>query len=159
MLGFDSSPPKKLQTGNRNHKMKYLVTFFLCAGVCLAQKSITPERAEKLKTVRSLFVEGNNDAAVKIREEIEKGKTCFILSLKQSDADATFAITSDSQLQADLLPVRDAIVSGNLTNQTGELLWSNSKRFDGAPFMNAGKTAGKELILMLKRQVCEGKKK
>ena len=134
--------------------MKYLA-FLLCAVVCFAQSTVTPERAEKLKTVHSIFVDGNNVGAIKIREEIEKGKTCFTLASKASEADAVFAIIADSQTANGIMFSRDYIVSGNLTDKAGELLWSGSERFQDAPFMNGGKTAGKILIGDLRRQVCK----
>ena len=135
--------------------MKALLIVILLCGASTAQTSITPERLEKLQAVHSIFVQGNNQGAEKIREEMEKGKTCFTSVLKASDADAVLDVNSDSVMQSGLLGIRDYIISGNLTNTQGELLWAKSVRFSDAPFSNGGKTAGKILLAYLKKQVCK----
>ena len=108
--------------------MKALLIVILLCGASTAQTSITPERLEKLQAVHSIFVQGNNQGAEKIREEMEKGKTCFTSVLKASDADAVLDVNSDSVMQSGLLGIRDYIISGNLTNTQGELLWAKSVR-------------------------------
>jgi hypothetical protein len=134
--------------------MKRSIVLMLACGACFAQST---DRTVKLKAVHTIFISGNNQAAEKMRDELEKGKTCFALSLKAASSDATLDVASDSQLGGGSLGVRDWVVSGNLTNADGELLWSRSMRFSDAPFSNGGKTAGKALLNELSRQVCAKK--
>jgi hypothetical protein len=138
--------------------MKHFGALLLCCcAACFAQSDLNAERAQKLREVHSVFVDGNNVGALKVREEIEKGKTCLALVLKPSDADAIVAVGTESQMQDHFLGVRDYVVSGTLTNKAGELLWASEVRFSDAPFSNGGKEAGKILVKILKRQACDGK--
>lgn len=134
--------------------MKHAFVVILLAAASYAQSA---ERTEKLKAIHSVFISGNNQAAEKMRDELEKGKSCLSLSLKPKEADATLDVASDSQIGGGSLGVRDWVISGNLSNADGELLWSRSMRFSDAPFTNGGKAAGKALINELAKQVC-GKK-
>ena len=132
-----------------------------CSPFCMAQSDIRADhqhRLEKLQSVHSIFVAGNNQAAQRIREELEKGKTCFSPALRGADADAVLDVNADgvhTRSNAVLADIREWIVSGNLTNATGELLWSDSVHFGDAPFMSGAKTAAKHLLGDLRRQVCK----
>jgi len=139
--------------------MKYLIALLLCSVPCIAQTDLKTERLQKIQAVHTIFVDGNNVGALKAREQIEKGKTCFTLALKAADADAVFAVGTDSQMEDARWGIRDYIVTGTLTNKDGELLWSQNSRFGDAPFSNGGKEAAKILVHMLKREACEGKRR
>jgi hypothetical protein len=68
---------------------------------------------------KSIFVEGNNQAAQKIRSFIsDDKKTCFVLAPKQADADATLAVSDEPLSRA------SHRVSGTLTLKSGDLVWS-----------------------------------
>ena len=117
-----------------------------------------PQSDPRLKEVRSIFVAGNNQAAEKAREEMrndaDRGKSCFSLATNPKDADAVLELGTDTARDSELLGTRAWIVSGTLTLKSGDLIWSHSERFSDAPFMSGGKTAGKLVYLDLRHEAC-----
>jgi len=134
--------------------MKTLAVVLVLVAFAFARSK--PQSDPRLKDVHSIFVAGNNQAAEQVRDEIQKGKSCFSLASNPKDADAVFEMGSDSARNGALMDTRDWIVSATLTLKSGDLIWSNSERFSDAPFMSGGKTAGKLLYKELKRDACEG---
>lgn len=104
---------------------------------------------ERLKSVSSIFVSGNNQAAEGARQAIKNGKTCFVLADKAVGADATLEIANENQSMGGhigALGGRSSVVSGTLTLSTGELVWSRSEQASDAPMMSGAKTAGNLLV-------------
>jgi len=130
-------------------KRKLLI---LCALVSIASAQ---SKQERFKAIHMIFVEGNNVGAEGLRDELEKGKSCFQLATNKSDADAVLEVKTDSAMTTGGLGVRDYVVSGNLTDKQGNLLWSRSMRGEDSPFSNGGKQNGKYLLKMLTREACK----
>jgi hypothetical protein len=104
---------------------------------------------ERLKSLASIFLTGNNQAAEGARQTLQDGKTCLSLVTKAIDGDGVLDVTADAQTQggpAGGMGGRAWIASGTLTLKSGDLVWSRSVRFSDAPFMSGGKTAGSLLI-------------
>lgn len=116
----------------------------------IAALSFCADRADpRLKSVGSVFVKGNNQAAERARESLRQGKTCFTLAGKAEDADAIMEIATETQSQGGVfgsMGARAWIASATLTLKSGDLVWSRSERFSDAPFMSGGKTAGDLLL-------------
>jgi hypothetical protein len=101
---------------------------------------------------KTVFVKGNNEAAEKIRSLIrEDKKACFVLALKEADANATLAVNDQSAIETGGLNTRNDRVTGTLTVKTGELVWSATDHFSDAPLMSGVKTAAKLLYGRMQR--------
>ena len=106
--------------------MKAFIAAIFMIGICLAQAQTKDDRTEKLRSIRLVFVDGNNQAASHIRKELkkEKQKGCLREALKAEYADAVLE------------------------------LWSESERLEDEPLSSGGKTAAKVLLGHLQEQVC-----
>ena len=127
----------------------FLVGLFSITALLSAEK---PDG--RLKTVNSVFVSGNNQAAEKARELLRSGKTCLALADKAGDADAVMEIRAEGQTQGGnfgMLGGRNWIASATLTLSSGALIWSHSERFMDAPLKSGGKAAGALLVNRLVR--------
>jgi hypothetical protein len=136
--------------------MKALIAAIFMIGICLAQPQTQDDLTEKLRSIRLVFVDGNNQAAGHIRKELrkEKQRGCLREALKAEDADAVLEIDSHSEVESGPFAERHWIVSGKLHSRSGEVLWSDSERLEDEPFNRGGKTAAKELLGQLQEQVC-----
>ena len=121
------------------------------------------EPATRLSSVTSIYVEGNNEAAQKIRADIrtdrEKKKLCFDLATKKDGASAVLGITDDTVANtgehADVLSRRHSRVSALLTLADGEQVWERSSSMSDAPFgMSGVKTAAGLIYKRLRKDVC-----
>ena len=98
--------------------MKKVIAFLILAA-CVAMPSDKSNAQVVALKGKSVFVQGNNQAANKIRSLISGDKkACFILAPKEADAEASLAISDEA------LPQASNRVSGTLTLKTGELIWS-----------------------------------
>jgi hypothetical protein len=119
------------------------------AALCSANALAKDRPDQRLKTVTSVFVSGNNQAAEGARQTLQNGKTCLTLATKAPEADAVLDVNAESQSQGGQiggLGGRAWIVSGTVTLKSGDLVWSHSERFSDAPLMSGGKTAGSLLV-------------
>jgi hypothetical protein len=137
--------------------MKAFTAAIFMIGICVAQAQTQDDRTEKLRPIRLVFVQGNNQAANHIRKELKKEKQrgCLREALKAEDADAVLEIHSDSEAESGPFAVRQWIVSGKLHSKSGEVLWSESERLEDEPLNRGGKTAAMTLLGHLLEQVCE----
>jgi len=79
----------------------------------------------------------------KIRSLIrEDKKACFVLALKEADANATLAVNDQSAIETGRLNTRNDRVTGTLTVKTGELIWSATDHFSDAPFNERRQDSG-----------------
>lgn len=136
--------------------MKAFIAAIFMIGICLAQAQTKDDRTEKLRSIRLVFVDGNNQAASHIRKELkkEKQKGCLTEASKAEDADAVLEIDSHSEVESGPFAERHWIVSGKLHSKSGEVLWSESERLEDEPFNSGGKIAAKELLGQLQEQIC-----
>lgn len=135
--------------------------WFLALGLTLSDGRDKPD--PRLRTVTSVFVAGNNQAAEKARATLRGGRTCLTLAEKAADADAILEVTVDMQTQGGRVGAvggRSWIASGTLTLRSGELIWSRSERFMDAAFRSGGKISGELLVKQLARDAdCKRRKK
>jgi hypothetical protein len=124
-------------------------------GFALAKDTPDP----RLREVKTIFVAGNNEAAEKIRSDLRsdsaKGKACFTLVTKVADADAVLEINDDSVKEPGLTTGRHDRVTGTLTTNSGDLIWSRTDSFSDAPFMSGVKTAAGLVYKRLKTAACK----
>jgi hypothetical protein len=131
--------------------MRYIVSVVTVALVAIATGQIQAGRKKtvnpRVREVRTIFIKGNNEAAVRARESLEKF-TCFRLASNPSQADATLELSQQQSVNgAIFLGSRErTIVSAELTNKDGDLLWSDSAT-QGAGFINTG--AGSAALYIL----------
>ena len=133
----------------------------LTASIAWAKKKQVDER---LRSVNTIFVKGNSQAADRAREMLREGKkTCFSVAGRADDADAVLEL-GDSAVgdpgMLGTLGARHNVVSGTLTLKSGDLVWSHSARFSDAPFMSGAKTAADILLSNLSKDAaCKDRKK
>ena len=99
-------------------KLFLAVLLFSCV-IYADDKSVL--NAEKMKSVRLIFVSGNNESAQKARDEIGKGKSCLSLAHSRQEAEAVLDVNADRS-QFPLINV-----SGTLTSQDGTLMWARTR--------------------------------
>src|SRR5947209_7384361 len=79
--------------------------------------------AEQLRSVSSIYISGNNQAAEGARRVVTAGKTCFTLATKADAADAVLEVAAESQSMGGPiggLGGRSSVVSGTLTLRSGD---------------------------------------
>lgn len=104
------------------------------------------KQVPELTNVNSIFVSGNNAAALKAREMIREGKTCFTLAVKVEEADAVLEMVDTPNAGRDTFGSTVSAVSATLTLKNGILIWADDCRFSSAPFMNPSKAAASTII-------------
>lgn len=134
----------------------------LTAGTFSPASPATPASAaiKSLATVRTIFIDGNNEAASNARNDMLKtafkypDTACFkpvgvrksadaILQISESDtAGGSGGIFGGTNLET-------TVASGTLTNADGDLLWSNSKQGAQGVFHTGAGDAARMLILPL----------
>lgn len=141
--------------------IKILPGLAVAAFTCALAAPARDHADERLKSVMSVFVSGNNQAAEGARQALQDAKTCLTLATKAADADAVLDISADTQRGAfGDFGGREWIASGTLTLKSGDLVWSHSQRFSDAPLKSGGKTAGSLLVHHLADSVaCKERRK
>jgi hypothetical protein len=116
--------------------------FLMLAFLCLPESAFTSrEKAvdPRVRDVRTVFIRGNNEAALRGRQDLSKW-TCFRLANSPSQADATLDFSQ--QQGGALFHANRSIVSAELTTKDGDVLWSGSAtRGDGPINTGAGSAA------------------
>jgi hypothetical protein len=127
----------------------YVVAICLVSAVAMVAKDRSDDR---IKTVTSVFIAGNNEAAQGARQALANKKTCLVLAGNAGDADAVLEISTDAQTMGGRiggLGGRAWSASGALTLRSGDLVWSRSERVSDAPFRSGGKAAGDLIVRRL----------
>lgn len=101
----------------------------------------------RVQQVRTIFIKGNNEAAVKARENLSKW-TCFRLAKNASEADGILEFSQEQSVSGALLSSNRerSIVSGELTTKDGDVLWSKSATQD-AGIINTGAGSAAHSVL------------
>jgi hypothetical protein len=125
--------------------------------------AVAADSAE-LGKIRTIYVKSTGPEGVKVRQMLEKRKTCFSLARNADDADAILDLTGESQLKSGVLgehlDIRSNEVTGVLSTKEGDYLWSRSERFEDAPFMNGRKVAAEIILKVLNKQAgCKGNRR
>jgi len=107
------------------------------------KKAVDP----RVQQVRTIFVKGNNEAAVKARENLSKW-TCFRLANDAGQADATLEFSQQQSVSGAVLSANRerSIVSADLTTKDGDVVWSASATQD-AGLINTGAGSAARYVL------------
>jgi hypothetical protein len=133
--------------------------FRLCRVGCIRTFLIGPEEiphsAEdlaKLHEIKTIFVEGNNESATKIRKHLESS-TCFQMVNNKSKADAVMSVSEENKPDEGMHWV---VTSITLTTPDGDQIWTQSK--GGGGFINSGSgMADDKLLKDLRKDACSGR--
>jgi hypothetical protein len=126
-------------------KRLFVLCLLLAVPLMARQKPVAA-----LSGISSVFVQGNNQAAEKARDDLSKSNSCLALATKASDADAVLDISvampaRDNTMQG-LFGPATSIVSATLTMKSGDLVWSKSERYGDTPLRSGAKIAGGLII-------------
>ena len=96
--------------------------------------SISTESLAELRTVKTVFVEGNSESADKLRAKLESW-TCLKLTNNKSNADAI--VTTDERTKPNT-DVNKLAASVTITMPNGDQVWSRTKTGEGFVYSGAG---------------------
>lgn len=128
-----------------------LVAVLIAPGYAGKKPGITQENLEKLRAVKTIFVEGNSESADKIREHLES-HSCFTLVNNKSKADAVMSVSEENKPGEGMQWVVTSIM---LTTPNGDQIWSRSKGGGGFVHSGAG-MATDNLLHDLRKDACPG---
>jgi hypothetical protein len=110
---------------------KALLTALLVLMAAGAMVAKDTARDSRLRTVKSIFISGNNQQALEARKKMLSSKACFTLASKAPEADAVLEV---KEAQEDsILHTRGA--SAELTLKSGEMIWSDYRMAGGDRLM------------------------
>jgi hypothetical protein len=129
-------------------KKTYL--FLIVGLLCLLESAFTSKKKTvdpRVRDVRTIFIKGNNEAAVKARQNLSNW-TCFSLASGPGQADATLDFSQQQSVSGALISSNRerSIVSAELTTKGGDVIWSGNATRD-AGLVNTG--AGSAAIHLL----------
>jgi hypothetical protein len=136
--------------------MKNLMLIVLCSTLAISglagRRHEAPPVDPRLKDVRTIFVKGNNEAATIARDKLQEW-TCFTLAAKEKKADAILELSDQSSVNGSMISGNRerSTVSGTLTDQDGDILWSKSSSHD-AGIVNTGAGSGAHMVLLYLNQ-------
>jgi hypothetical protein len=102
--------------------------------------AIEQENLARLQAVRSIFVDGNNESADKVRQHIESW-TCLKLTNNKTTADAVMDV-QEREKSSDIHKVATSLT---ITLPNGDLIWSRTKTGEGFVHSGAGEAVEKVL--------------
>jgi hypothetical protein len=112
--------------------------------------AIEKENLAKLQAVKTIFVDGNNESADKVRQHLESW-TCLKLAGNKATADAVM----DVQEREKPSDIHEVATSLTITLPNGDLIWSRTKT--GAGFVHSGAGEAVEKVLHdLSKDACPG---
>lgn len=116
--------------------MKHIVLVFsvvLVAGGLVLTSQAAKNKAPNpdLANVHSIFIEGNNEAAIRARKFFTDHESCFTLTSDKNAADGILSIEQESNVQS-MVWGNATRVNGGLTTKDGKLVWSDTKLSSGA---------------------------
>lgn len=112
--------------------------------------AIDKENLAKLQAVKTVFVDGNNESADKVRQHIESW-TCLKLSGNKTAADAVM----DVQERDKPSDINKVATSLTITMPNGDLIWSRTKTAEGFVHSGAGEAVEK-VLHDLSKDACPG---
>jgi hypothetical protein len=106
----------------------------------------------RIQQVRRVFVKGNNEAAVKARENLSKW-TCFSLAKNTAEADAVLEFSQQQSVDGAVFSSNRerSIVSAELTSKDGDVLWSKSATGDAGLINTGAGSAARSVLGHLQR--------
>lgn len=136
--------------------MKTALAIALCAAFVVPsyggkKPAINQENLDKLRAIKTVFVDGNSESADKIREHLES-QSCFTLVSNKSKADAVMSVSEENKPGEGMQWV---VTSITLTTPDGDQIWSRSKGGGGFVHSGAG-MATDNLLHDLRKDACPG---
>jgi len=130
-----------------------ILVFFAVASFGNAEKKprISAESLAELRTVKTVFVDGNSESADKVREKLGSW-TCLKLTNNKSQADGVIAVEERTKPSTD---VNEVAASMTVTMQNGDQVWFRTKRGEGIFHSGAG-MAAENLLHDLAKDACPG---
>ncbi len=130
-----------------------IAAFLAMASFCHAGKkpAISEENLEKLRTIKTVFVDGNSESADKLREKLESW-TCLKLTNNKSNADAVMTAEERTKPNTD---VNKLAASVTIAMPNGDQVWSRTKTGEGFVHSGAG-MAAENLLHDLAKDACPG---
>jgi hypothetical protein len=125
----------------------------LAAAMSLAKDkpAIEKENLIKLRAVKNIFVDGNNESSDKVRQHLESW-TCLLLTSNKSTADAVMDVKEQQKPNTEINKVATSLT---ITLPNGDLIWSRTK--SGAGFVHSGAGEAVEKVLHdLSKDACPG---
>ncbi|MFZ0797896.1 MAG: hypothetical protein WAM98_08915 [Terriglobales bacterium] len=114
--------------------------------------AIEKENLAKLQAVKTIFVDGNNESADKVRQHLESW-TCLALTNNKSTADAVMDVKEQQKPNTDINKVATSLT---ITLPNGDLIWSRTKTGEGLVHSGAGEAVEK-VLHGLSKDACPGK--
>jgi len=148
-LTHEFSGPEFMSSG-RAFTVKKIWLFFVLAFLCLPGSAFTSRRQTvdpRVREVRTIFIKGNNEAAVGARQNLSRW-TCFRLVNSPSLADATLEFSQQQSVSGAIFSANRerSIVSAELTAKSGDVRWSGSATQD-AGLINTGAGGAASYVL------------
>lgn len=117
--------------------MKQITSVFLlvlvAGGVVLTSQAAKNKAPNPdLANVHSIFIEGNNEAAIKARKFFTDHESCITLTSDKNAADGILSMDQESNVRS-MVWGNGTRVNGGLTTKDGKLVWSDTKLSSGAP--------------------------
>ena len=132
------------------------IWFFLMIGfLCLPESAFASRKQTvdpRVRDVRIIFIKGNNEAAVKARQNLSNW-TCFRLANSPGQADATLDFSQQQSVSGAVFSGNRerSIVSAELTAKDGGVLWSGSATQDAGLINTGAGSAANHVLLQLER--------
>ena len=126
-----------------------LVLLFPAIAASAGKNKVRDSDLAELRTVKTIFVDGNSESADKLREKLETF-SCFTLSNNKSHADAM--MTTEERNAHDYV-TNEVVTSVTITMPDGNQVWTRSKR--GGDFVHSGAgMAAEDILHDLAKEVC-----
>jgi hypothetical protein len=140
----------------------FITTLYLCGQAIVPpavpvtakdKPAIEQEDLAKLQAVKTIFVDGNNESADKVRQHLESW-TCLVLTNNKSTADAVMDVKEQKFPYQDINKLTTSLT---ITMPNGDLVWSRSKAGVGLVHSGAGEAVEK-VLHDLSKDACPGQK-
>jgi hypothetical protein len=135
-------------------KTAFAVVLFIAvasSGYAGKKPAISEANLAELRTVKTVFVDGNSESADKLREKLESW-TCLKLTNNRSQADAVITTEERTKPNTDVNMVAASIT---VAMPNGDQVWSRTKR--GSGFVHSGEgMAAENLLHDLAKDACPG---
>jgi len=129
-----------------------LATILLAVVISTAtdKPAIEKENLAKLQALKTIFVDGNNESADKVRQHLEAW-TCLTLSNNKSTADAVMDV-QEREKPSDIHKVATSVI---VMMPNGDQIWTRTKTGEGFVHSGAGEAVEK-LLHDLSKDACPG---
>jgi len=131
------------------YTLAVLVLPFVAVAASAGNKKVSDSALAELRSVKTIFIDGNSESADKLREKLETF-SCFTLSNNKSRADA---IMTTEERNAHDNVTNEVVTSVTITMANGDQVWTRSKKGGGFVHSGAG-MAAEDILHDLAKEVC-----